>query len=185
MERRTCKVESCENIHKARGYCHYHYRKYMSWGDPLAVDLHRYKHGMKGTKEWFAWSQMRSRCSNPNMASYHNYGGRGIKVCEQWLHSFVPFYNDVGPAPSPSHSLDRINVDGDYEPGNARWATSKMQANNRRNCRKITFEGKTLTIAQWAELRGFRHEVLRSRIEAGWHTERALNEPVRERSGEQ
>ena len=75
---------------------------------------------------------MRYRCMNPMNKSYKNYGGRGIKVCKEWAESFECFINDVGYKPSPAHSLDRINNDGDYEPQNVRWATAKEQANNRR-----------------------------------------------------
>jgi len=75
---------------------------------------------------------MISRCTNKNQADYKNYGGRGISVCRSWLDSFEVFYADVGPKPSPELSIDRIDNEGDYEPGNVRWATAKQQANNKR-----------------------------------------------------
>lgn len=77
------------------------------------------------------WQQMKQRCYNPNAGYYHRYGGRGIRVCERWLSSFVNFSADIGPRPSPKHSLDRINNNGNYEPGNVRWATQKEQCANR------------------------------------------------------
>lgn len=88
-------------------------------------------HGMHDTPEWHAWKDMKARCLNPNLANFHNYGGRGITVCERWLR-FENFIADVGRRPSPLHSLDRIDNDGNYEPGNVRWATAKQQSANKR-----------------------------------------------------
>lgn len=83
-------------------------------------------------REYAAWVNMRHRCHNPRNKSYPYYGGRGIAVCEQWRTSFAAFITDVGPRPSPRHTLDRIDNAGDYEPGNVRWATWKEQRANRR-----------------------------------------------------
>src|SRR5690606_36650999 len=81
-------------------------------------------HGMGSTAEYRTWQQMKNRCLNPNFTSYPNYGGRGVKVCDRWLNSFENFLADLGPRPSSKHSLDRFpRCDGDYEPGNCRWAT--------------------------------------------------------------
>ncbi len=96
----------------------------------------RCKLGYTHLKEYKAWHSMRKRCSNKNNKDYHRYGGRGITVCEKWNKSYPDFFKDVGPAPTPKHTLDRIDNDGNYEPGNCRWATHKEQCNNRCNSRK-------------------------------------------------
>ena len=75
---------------------------------------------------------MRTRCSNPNVPEYHNYGGRGISVCREWNESFETFLAYMGPRPSDEHSIDRINVNGNYEPGNVRWVTIDIQNSNKR-----------------------------------------------------
>lgn len=89
------------------------------------------KHGLTGTSEHTAWSAMRQRCHDPKSNSYANYGGRGITVCDRW-RSFDKFLVDMGPKPSSNHSLDRIDVNGNYDPANCRWATALEQSKNRR-----------------------------------------------------
>ena len=89
-------------------------------------------HGLSSSPEWMAWHSLRDRCNNPNNAAYAGYGGRGITVDPNWDSSFETFYNDVGPRPSSFHSLDRENVNGNYEPGNVRWVTGEIQQLNRR-----------------------------------------------------
>jgi hypothetical protein len=89
-------------------------------------------HGKTRTKEYVAWQNMKVRCTDPRSPKYRLYGARGIRVCDEWMTSFAAFFADVGLAPSPRHTLDRINVDGHYEPGNVRWATWSEQRRNQR-----------------------------------------------------
>ena len=128
------------------------------------------------TKTYNAWSAMRQRCTNPQLPTWGRYGGRGIKVSPLW-DSFDRFLQDVGPAPSPSHSLDRINPDGDYEPGNVRWATPSGQARNRTNTRHLTFKGETHCLQEWAAIVGITPGALGHRLKAGWDLEQAMTTP--------
>lgn len=122
------------------------------------------KHGLTKSVEYKIWIGMKGRCFNPKYENYSNYGARGITVCERWRDSFELFIKDLGPRPSPVHSLDRIDPDGDYEPDNCRWATAEEQANNRRKNRKHEFNGQLLTIPQIARINGIAVATLESRI---------------------
>lgn len=128
--------------------------------------------------EYRTWNHIKTRCHNPKSIGYQNYGGRGIRVCRRWRNSFILFLKDVGLKPSPFHSIDRINPNGNYEPGNCRWATAKEQANNKRNNRLITIDGKTLNLAQWVEKMGISRNVIRQRLERGWDAKSAIMLPL-------
>lgn len=108
-------------------------------------------HGKKTDPTYKTWVELKLRCCNPNNTAYPNYGGRGIKVCDRWLHSFENFLADMGERPSKEYSIDRIDVNGDYCPENCRWATRKQQCNNRRTNINITYNGKTQTLMQWCD----------------------------------
>ncbi|HOW46093.1 MAG TPA: hypothetical protein P5305_01395 [Rubrivivax sp.] len=138
------------------------------------------RHGMSRSPEWMAWRNMKSRCYYSGNTEYHNYGGRGIQVCAEWVDSFAAFVASVGLRPSADHSLERDDVNGNYEPGNCRWATPVEQANNRRSSRRVTFGGVTDTLAGWSRRTGLRFHVLQQRIvRLNWPVERALTEGVR------
>lgn len=137
-------------------------------------------HRQSKSVEFTTWQGMKSRCCNPFNRAYHNYGGRGIQVCQRWLDSFENFLADMGERPSPQHSLDRIDNDGNYEPGNVRWATKREQTANKRSSRLITVGGETLMISEWAERTGIRRATLWQRIVLqGWDPEVAVLTPAR------
>jgi len=96
-----------------------------------------------------AWQMMKQRCTNPKATGYQNYGGRGIRMCERWFNSYEAFIEDVG-VPPHGATLDRIDTDGDYEPGNVRWAYGTTQNRNKRNNRPVTWQGQTKTYSAWA-----------------------------------
>lgn len=144
----------------------------------------RATHRMTGSVEYLTWSRMKSRCYDPESQSFGNYGGRGIVVCSEWLHDFMAFYRYVGPRPGRGYSLDRYpNNDGNYEPGNVRWATAKQQLRNTRANTVITFRGKTQCLEAWAEELGMLSITLGARIgRYGMSMEDAASTPVRRRS---
>ncbi len=141
---------------------------------------HQYiRHGMTGSKEYRAWQGMFSRCHNSKNLRYKDYGGRGIEVCENWRYSFNNFFSDMGLAPTKNHSIDRINVDGNYCHENCRWATWSEQYSNRRDNLRITYHGVCKSVHEWAAELGMTHHCLRTRIKRGWSLERAFTEPAR------
>lgn len=134
--------------------------------------------GGRVSSENHTWQQMRRRCQNPTHPRYADYGGRGIGVCERWA-SFENFLADMGRRPSPTHTLDRINNDGNYEPSNCRWATKREQTLNSRHARMIEFNGRTQCMTDWAAEIGLKTTTLWQRLNLGWPVERALTEPKR------
>ncbi len=140
-------------------------------------------HGMKGTHTFTTWCLMRYRCTRPTMTHYENYGGRGIKVCDRWLHSFENFLEDVGERPSTKHTIDRIDSNGNYEPGNVRWATHLEQRHNRRDVVRIPCQGRSFMLVEWARELRLPFSVLHQRLRYGWSVERAFTEPLQRRRG--
>ena len=131
-------------------------------------------HGKSHLPEHYLWLSMIQRCSNPATKQYAYYGVRGIKVCKRWQASFESFLADVGLRPSPELTLERINNDGNYEPGNVKWATRKEQANNRRSNRRILYKDKLQTMREWAREIGITDAGLFRRLKAGWSIEHTL-----------
>jgi hypothetical protein len=134
----------------------------------------RVTHHMANTKEYRAYYSARSRCLQPNIKSYPFYGGRGIKFR---FKSFEEFFDDIGFAPTPEHTLDRINTNGHYEPGNVRWATLQEQNENHGICHKITIGGVTKTMTAWCRHFGINRSAVRSRIRRGWDEVSAITTP--------
>src|SRR5574343_620397 len=130
------------------------------------------KHGMSHHPAYRLWTEMRGRCENENNDTYESYGGRGIKVCKRW-NSFPNFITDMGDRPR-GHSMDRIDVNGNYEPSNCRWADAITQANNKRRTKRIEFMGRFLTIAEWSRETGIKQSVISLRLgRLGWPPSRA------------
>jgi len=115
------------------------------------------------TREYHVWYDMIRRCTNPDNKNFSRYGGRGIRVCERWL-SFVNFLSNMGRRPSPLHTIERIDNDGDYEPCNARWATRTEQQQNTCQARLIEHDGQRLSLSAWARQLGMVPSTLRQRI---------------------
>jgi hypothetical protein len=132
--------------------------------------------------EYRAWQKMKDRCLNPKNKYFHHYGGRGITVCARWLESFQNFYADMGPRPFAKHSIDRVNNNGNYEPGNCQWRSRRAQNNNRRTNIVIEFNGESHTQTEWSRITGVHERYICYRLNAGWSTEQALSlNPVRPR----
>lgn len=125
------------------------------------------KHGMSESDTFRIWSGMIQRCTNPNVRCFKGYGGRGISVCERWLNSFENFLIDMGGRPSKEHSIDRIDVNGNYEKSNCKWSTRSEQARNRRTTARMTMNGKRVALADVLEAHGIPRETYYSRIKKG------------------
>lgn len=126
--------------------------------------LRNRQHGMSKTPEYKIWCGMKDRCYNEDNPDFTNYGGRGIVVWYSWLKSFPNFYADLGPRPSPTHTLDRIDNSGPYQPDNCRWATPVEQANNKRNNNLHLYNGELVSLSQIAQLTGIPQPTLWSRL---------------------
>lgn len=138
-------------------------------------------HGLSRTPEYVTWCNMIARCTYQWRKDYKHYGGRGIKVCDRWRRSFEAFLSDMGPRPFPRATLERDRVNEDYEPGNCRWVSQKEQTRNKRTNVRVTINGVTKTIAEWAEIHGLNQRLVRERLLRGWPPERAVSPPRKTR----
>jgi hypothetical protein len=151
-----------DNPYMAHGFCTRCYNRERRANEPAALRV---------------WRQMLRRCESPGQDNWRWYGGRGIKVCPEW-HSFAAFYRDMGDPPS-GKTLDRRDPDGDYTPDNCRWATPQEQCRNTRANRPLTHDGRTLCLAEWAEVTGIKEATIRSRLDVlGWDIASALTIPT-------
>jgi hypothetical protein len=141
------------------------------------VPVRNRTHGLRQTPEYVAWLNAKSRCYNPRVTHFDSYGGRGIKVCDRWLDSFENFYRDMGPRPSRKHSLDRIDVHGNYSPRNCRWATPQEQRDNYQNSVVVEFRGQKIHLRLVAEAHGRDYRKVYQRYHKGWSVERAIATP--------
>ena len=145
----------------------------------------QFRHGASTRKivlpEYSVWASMKRRCSSEKDPAYKNYGGRGIKVCEPWL-DFKNFIKDMGLRPSENHTLERKNNELGYEPSNCVWATRMEQGSNRRNNKKIEFQGQCLTYSEWARKSGISQSQIGWRIKSGWNPIDAISVPTRRKS---
>ncbi len=129
--------------------------------------------------EKLAWRCMIARCENPKQTRFERWGGRGIKICRRWRDSFQNFFADVGPRPSPDHSIERVDNDGHYEPKNVRWATSKEQARNRVSTFFVEFRGETRPLVEFVERFDLNYWGVYRRIHSyGWSVDEALTRPL-------
>lgn len=136
-------------------------------------------HGDSHTRLYKIWKSMKGRCYLTSNTSYKRYGARGIRVCSEW-HDYQIFRKwTLDNGYDDSLTIDRIDVNGDYEPNNCRWATPKEQANNTRRNRNLTAFGKTLTMTQWSEITGIKVATIWARLHKGWNTEDALSKAVK------
>lgn len=152
----TCKIEGCSTTQKlVRGLCNKHYLRWLKYGDaehPLKKPA--FKHGGVGTPEYGVYSRVKSRCFRPTDKSYPDYGGRGITMCPEWISDFAAFARDMGPRPSPQHSIERIDNDGPYSPANCRWATKAEQNANTRATRRVLLDGELIHLSEAARRMG-------------------------------
>lgn len=137
-------------------------------------------HGMARSKTYKSWAAMMSRCRNPKDPGWHLYGGRGITVCKSWW-IFENFLLDMGER-LPGTSIDRIDPNGNYDPNNCRWASSKAQSQNRRNTHFVELNGQKMCVTEWERKLGMKREVMGSRLRRGWTLEKAFSCPVQQRS---
>lgn len=135
-------------------------------------------HGKHETPEFVSWCAMRQRCHDSKSRAYKWYGARGIAVCERWRHSFENFLADMGPKPTPKHTIERIDVNGNYEPSNCKWLERRLQIRNRRNSLFLEFDGERKPMMEWCEDLGMPYRTVQARLSRGWPADQALTVPM-------
>lgn len=135
-------------------------------------------HGKTNTPEHIIWKHIRQRCTNENDKSFDRYGGRGIRMCQRWMESFEAFLEDMGERPSPYHSIERKDNDGNYEPLNCIWATKSVQSMNTRRTMRVEYRGETHKLLELCVSRGISNAVVRWRLKRGWTVEQAIETPI-------
>lgn len=152
--------------------------KILSCGCLRKSGCHR-SHNMTNTRLYRIWGNIKSRCTNKNVRQYKDYGGKGIKVCSEWTQSFETFFHwAMANGYADDLTIDRIDVNGDYEPSNCRWATRKEQSLNRSDNHYLTYNDETKTIAEWSEITGIHRATIESRLKAGMTIEQALTKAL-------
>ncbi len=137
------------------------------------------RYGLRNTRLYGIWNGIKQRCNNPNRPKYKSYGGRGIKVCNEWNTSFKSFYDwAMANGYRDDLTIDRIDVNGNYEPSNCRWTSLKEQSYNKTTSKFISYNGEVKTLAEWAQEYGIKYGTLFYRIKNGWDIGEALNESV-------
>ena len=139
---------------------------------------HSIKHGLSKTRLYKIYLGMKKRCYNKKYFQFQHYGGRGIKICDEWLDNFMNFYNwAMTNGYTDELTIDRIDVNGNYEPSNCRWVTPHQQSNNTRTNRLITYNNKTHTMAEWAKITGLTYSAIQHRLDRNWSIEKTLTTP--------
>ncbi len=161
---KLCAFKGCGRPYHSKGWCGKHYLRVWSTGSVDDPKRLQERHGMSRTPVYKVWHAMIRRCENPADPRYSSYGGRGIKVCQRWRDSYIAFLRDMGDRPSSTHSIDRIDVDGNYEPSNCKWATNKEQTNNTRCNVRVEIDGTTKTLAQWVEEYDAKYSTVYNRV---------------------
>lgn len=143
----------------------------------IFISLSKIKHGKSGTRIYNIYGKIKQRCLNVKDPKYYCYGGRGISICDEWKNDFKAFYDwAISNGYADNLTIDRIDVNGNYEPFNCRWVTLKEQANNKQNTLFVNYQGKTHTLLEWSKILNIKYDTLHGRLkDYGWNTERAFN----------
>lgn len=166
---KKCSIENCDKFAQPgrKGWCLMHYTRWRSNGDPLISKYDRSIRNVTKMIEYKSWQSMKERCLNKSYHNYSDYGGRGIRIHESWVNSFQSFYAHIGTRPSLNYSLERIDNNGNYQPGNVRWATKQEQASNRRTSILFTIGTETKTLKQWCDFYQLKYKTVHARIQRG------------------